>query len=121
MRRIKNIFSDIPDILSDELFEAIIPRNTFRLERIVSRGHSTLKGQWYDQEEDEWVILLKGNAGIAIEGEDDMVVLNPGDYIYLPAHVRHRVEWTDPKTDNVWLAIHFESDQPAPETCHVNK
>ena len=102
-----NIYSDIPADLPDELFEAIIRNESFRLERIISRGHATPDGEWYDQDQDEWVILLKGSAGIAIDGEDGIVVLRPGDYIHLPAHLRHRVEWTDPDTETVWLALHY--------------
>ncbi len=107
MYRVGNIFAEIPGILSDELFETIVQGRLFRLERIVSKGHSTPKGQWYDQEKDEWVILLKGSAGIAIEGEEELVVLQPGDYAHLPAGLKHRVEWTDPATESVWLALHY--------------
>ena len=102
-----NIYSNIPDALPNELFENIIRNESFRLERIISRGHATPEGEWYDQDQDEWVILLMGSAGIAIDGEDGTVVLKPGDYIHLPAHLRHRVEWTDPDAETVWLALHY--------------
>jgi len=103
-----NIYSNIPEELPNELSEKIIYNKSFKLERIISKGHSTTKGQWYDQGQDEWVILLKGSAGIAIEGEPGIVVLKPGDYMHLPAHFKHRVEWTDPATETVWLALHYE-------------
>jgi len=103
-----NIYSNIPEELPNELFEKIIYNSSFRLERIISKGHSTAKGRWYDQEKDEWVILLKGSAGIAIEGEAKTVVLKPGDYIHLPSHLKHRVEWTDPATETIWLALHYK-------------
>ncbi|MCK4729230.1 MAG: cupin domain-containing protein [Desulfobacterales bacterium] len=106
-----NIYLNIPEELPNELSEKIIYNKSFKLERIISKGHSTTKGQWYDQGKDEWVILLKGSAGIAIEGEASTVVLKPGDYIHLPAHLKHRVEWTDPATETVWLALHYEKGE----------
>ncbi|MEE8402116.1 MAG: cupin domain-containing protein [Candidatus Hydrothermarchaeaceae archaeon] len=108
---VSNIYSEIPKELPDELFEEVIRRRSFKLERIISKGHSTPKGEWYDQDRDEWVILLKGGAGLLIEGEDEVVVLKPGDYIHLPAHLRHRIEWTDPGEETVWLALHYQSDK----------
>ena len=106
-----NIYSDIPKKLPDELFEVIIRNGSFKLERIVSKGHSTPKGKWYDQDTDEWVLLLNGGAGIVIEGKAGIVILKPGDYIHLPAHLKHRVEWTDPSTETVWLALHYQKGQ----------
>jgi len=106
-----NIYSNIPKEIPDEVFEVIIRNGPFKLERIVSKGHSTPKGKWYDQDNEEWVILLNGSAGIAIEGKAGIVVLKPGDYINLPAHLKHRVEWTDPSTETVWLALHYQKEQ----------
>ena len=103
-----NIYSDIPKELPNELFEKIIQNGSFHLERIISKGHSTPKGKWYDQNEEEWVIVFKGSAGISIEGEAEIVVLKPGDYIHLPANLKHRVEWTDPTTETVWLALYYQ-------------
>ena len=104
---ISNLFTQIPEILEDEVFEDILNNGAFKLERIVSKGHATPEGEWYDQENNEWVILLKGSAGLLIEGEDTPMVLNAGDYINLPAHKKHRVEWTDPTTETIWLALHY--------------
>ena len=103
-----NIYTDIPKDLPDELLEKIIQNGSFKLERIISKGHSTPKGKWYDQNEEEWVVVLKGSAGISIEGEAGTVVLKPGDYIHLPAHLKHRVEWTDATTETVWLALYYQ-------------
>ena len=103
----QNIFSKIPFDLPEEAFEEIIRNNSFKLERIISKGHATPKGEWYDQNKNEWVILLKGSAGLLIEGEKQVMTLKPGDYICLPAHVRHRVEWTDSAEETIWLALHF--------------
>ncbi len=77
------------------------------MERIVSLGQQTPPGEWYDQSDDEWVLLLSGAARLLIEGESQASALQPGDCLLLPAHVRHRVEWTDPAQPTVWLAFHF--------------
>lgn len=106
-----NIYEPTPGELSDELFEEILRGSSFRLERIVSKGHSTPEGEWYDQDENEWVILLKGSAGILTEGETEPRVLNPGDYMHLPAHVKHRVVWTDALTETVWVAVHYQGKE----------
>ena len=76
-----------------------------RLERIVSLGQCSPQGFWYDQAETEWVALLTGRARIRIEGRADDIILGPGDTLLLPAHCRHRVEWTDPNEPTIWLAL----------------
>lgn len=78
------------------------------MERIVSTGQTTPDGQWYDQNADEWVMLLSGAARLRIDGQQDPIAMRPGDCLNLPAGVRHRVEWTDPDRETVWLAIHYE-------------
>jgi len=80
-----------------------------RLERIVSTGHATPPGEWYDQDRDEWVVVLRGRARVRIEGEAEDRRLSVGDHLLLRAHVRHRVEWTDPTAPTVWLALHYRS------------
>lgn len=102
-----NIYSLIPQSLKEELLETLLETKGFRLERIVSDGHSTLAGEWYDQKTAEWVVLLKGAAGLLFEGEADARVMGPGDYLFIPAHRRHRVEWTDKTAKTVWLAFHY--------------
>lgn len=102
-----NLFSGIPARLPGELFEGLLERPGCRLERIVSRGHVTPEGQWYDQAWDEWVVLLKGAAKLEIEGQAELLELKPGDYVLLSAHQRHRVVWTDPVNESVWLALHY--------------
>ncbi len=103
-----NIFAQYPEKLSEELIEEITSGASFKLKRIVSKGHATPQGEWYDQEREEWVILLKGNADIRIDGKSEVVSLKPGDYIHLPAHKKHRVERTEPDTETVWLALHYD-------------
>ena len=102
-----NIYGQIPRELHNELFEEIVRWGSFKLQRIVSKGHSTPENEWCDQDENEWVILLKGSAGIRIEGEAEAVILRPGDHLRLPARLKHRVEWTDAKTETVWLVLHY--------------
>ena len=104
---IKNIFKDIPDTLPDEFFEIIHDQANIKIERIVSLGHFTPKGEWYDQDWHEWVVLLTGAATLRINGQNELIDMVSGDHIMLPAHLRHRVEWTDPDTETVWLAVHF--------------
>ena len=102
-----NIFADIPARLPEELFECIIKRDNIFIERIVSNGHVSPAGQWYDQTGDEWVILLQGQATLLFEKNQQLVKLAPGDYLFIPAHTRHRVEWTQPDFNTVWLAVHL--------------
>lgn len=106
MNPVENIFS-IPDNQKDELIEAILQASGFRIERIVSRGQASPDGFWYDQADNEWVILLKGNAGLRFEGREDILVLKPGDHILIDRRQRHRVEWTHPDQETVWLAVHY--------------
>jgi len=102
----KNFFKQIPADLPEELFDTILSSDSFRLERIISKGHATPKGQWYNQQDNEWVMLLKGSAGLRIEGQD-IITMQQGDFILLPAGLKHRVEWTAPDTETIWLALHF--------------
>jgi cupin 2 domain-containing protein len=104
---IRNIFENIPDQLPDELFECLFKQNKIEIERIISRGHITPVGQWYDQDWDEWIILLQGEAIIVYEQDNQTIHLNAGDYLLIPSHAKHRVEWTPDKTDTIWLAIHI--------------
>ena len=104
--KIQNIFEDIPETLSQELFQTMAERNNVRVERIVSEGQVTAEGEWYDQAGDEWVILLSGGAELLFEGETAPRTLKPGDYVMIPAGSRHRVEWTDPDQRTIWLAVH---------------
>ena len=103
----KNMFAGIPASLSDELIETLVDTDAFRLERIVSTGHATAPGEWYDQERAEWVALLSGSAALRFADQDDVVVLRPGDHLVIAAHRRHRVEWTDATQPTVWLALHY--------------
>ena len=101
-----NILDLIPSDLEGEVFETLLESGEVKIERIVSLGHTSPKSGWYDQDKDEWVLVLKGAATIEIEdrGKIDLV---SGGYINIPAHCRHKVVWTDPKVKTIWLAIHY--------------
>jgi len=107
MNDIRNIYSSVPADIPVELIQDILITGSFKIERIVSKGHSSPEGFWYDQDQNEWVLLLKGSAGLLFEGTDDVLTLKPGDYVNIPAHLKHRVEWTDPTTETVWVAVMY--------------
>ena len=103
----RNIFRNIPEKISDEIFEKILENNNVRIERIISKGHSTPKDFWYDQEENEWVILLKGSAEILFKNNSVIIHLKEGDYLNINSHVKHRVEYTDPNIETIWLVVFY--------------
>ena len=105
--RLNNLFSGIPGEVPQEIIEVLLRTPEFQLERIISTGQTTPPGQWYDQETHEWVVLLSGAAALLFAGEDQVRILHPGDYLLIPAHCRHRVEWTEPEQKTVWLALHY--------------
>jgi len=109
MERVKllaNIFSDIPAEIPNEIFEDIITTEKLRVERIVSKGHVTPDTQWYDQIENEWVIVLSG-YGVIEYINGDKVTLRQGDYLHIKAHEKHRVIETSTDENTVWLAIFY--------------
>ena len=101
-----NLFESIPQNLENEVFEQLIESGNVRIERIISKGHTSPKSGWYDQEQHEWVVLLKGKAVIAF-ADKASVTLWEGDSISIKAQEKHRVEWTDPEIETIWLAVHF--------------
>lgn len=101
-----NIFKNIPKNLQNEVFETLSQSRDIKIERIISKGQSTPKGEWYDQEKNEFVILLKGSAILEFENTVE-TSLQAGDYIDIQAHQKHRVKWTDPTQETIWLAIFY--------------
>lgn len=91
-----------------EVLEVLAASDDFLFERIVSFGHATPAGKWLEQPRDEWVVLLSGASRLRFAESDEIVDLEPGDAVRIPAHCRHRVEWTEPDTETVWLALHFD-------------
>ena len=102
-----NLFEKIPAELPEELVQSLDTARGVRIERIISRGHASPPGFWYDQPRDEFVLVVRGRAGLRIEGREGIVVLETGDYLTLKAGVKHRVEWTDERGDTIWLAVHY--------------
>ena len=100
-----SLFADLPHNLAEELVEVLAENEQVRIERIVSAGHTSPEGFWYDQEEHEWVAVLKGEAKLLFEGDDEAIHMKPGDYVNIPLHRKHRVEWTSPNEPTVWLAV----------------
>ena len=105
-----DLFADIPSDLSEEIFTTLAQAEGLRIERIVSRGHASLPDFWYDQNENEWVVVLSGSAVVEFEG-GETIDFRPGTYANIPAHVRHRVRATDENETTVWLAIHYRQAQ----------
>jgi cupin 2 domain-containing protein len=103
----QNLFADIPTSLPAELLQTLVARPNVRIERIVSHGHASPDGFWYDQAEHEWVALLRGAARVRFERDDRLVELAPGDCVEIPAHERHRVDWTTPDEQTIWLAVFY--------------
>lgn len=101
-----NMFEDVPTGLPDELVQGLLAAPGLRIERIVSHGNASPEGFWYDQDTHEWVLLVSGAARLRFEGEEP-VEMTAGSYLDIPAHQRHRVEWTDPQQPTIWLAIHY--------------
>jgi cupin 2 domain-containing protein len=100
-----NIF-DLPPLLTDrELFESLLSTDNLLIERIISTGQTTAPGEWYEQEQDEWVIIIQGEAFLAY-ADGSQIKLTKGDYLLIPAHQKHRVEYTSIEPPCIWLAIH---------------
>ncbi|MDD2586622.1 MAG: cupin domain-containing protein [Syntrophomonadaceae bacterium] len=99
---------ELPPISHDEneeIFEALLPDKGVLIERIISIGQASPENFWYDQERDEWVVVLQGSAKLTwIDGRH--LELKPGDWVFIPAHDKHRVEWTSSNPPCIWLAVH---------------
>lgn len=101
-----SLFANLPSHLPDELITILIDAADVRIERIVSHGHVSPKDFWYDQPQHEWVIVLKGAA--RLQFGDGMFEMKVGDFVNIPAHKKHRVEWTTPDEPTIWLAVFYE-------------
>ncbi|MEZ0151589.1 MAG: cupin domain-containing protein [Candidatus Reddybacter sp.] len=101
-----NVFAAIPQCLNQELVETLLENKDVCIERIVSKGHTSPASGWYDQPKNEWVMVLKGEAVIAFEDEPE-IRLVAGSYIDIAAHKKHRVSWSDPDVETIWLAVHY--------------
>jgi len=106
----ENIFAEIPANIDAEIFDTLLQKGAFKIERIVSRGQASPETGWYQQEHHEWVIVLKGEAIIILEDNTE-IHLQTGNYLDIPAGTRHRVNWTSDKEETIWLAVHYPENQ----------
>lgn len=104
------LLADLPSAADGEVLDTLLTRDGVHIERIISHGQVTPEGEWYDQDDDEWVIVLGGAAKLLLEGEAAPRDLGPGDFLFLASHRRHRVVWTSPDELTVWLAVHLAAD-----------
>ncbi|MCB1985660.1 MAG: cupin domain-containing protein [Burkholderiales bacterium] len=105
----ENIFSANhvdPEKAEKEVFDVLVSSTAVSIERIISKGHRSPASGWYDQEKNEWVLLLRGRAELTFQ-DQTTVRLEEGDFIHLPPHKKHRVSWTDPDKETFWLAVHY--------------
>lgn len=101
-----NLFDQLPSKLPEEPFNTLLDTGNVRIERIVSQGHASPEGFWYDQDEHEWVLVLRGAARLSVEGE--IKELKQGDFLNILSHQKHRVEWTTPDEPTIWLAVFYK-------------
>ena len=101
-----NLFANLTHNLPSEVISVLAESKDVRIERIVSHGHSSPDGFWYDQDQSEWVIVLQGQARLRFE--DRVLEMTPGDFVNIPAHQKHRVDWTTPDHPTVWLAVFYD-------------
>ena len=102
---VKNMFARVTENSAEEEFVTLFENSALKIERIVSHSHASPEGFWYDQAEDEWVIILRGEANLEFASGEQME-LGEGDYLTIPRHLRHRVRRTGPET--IWLAVHLK-------------
>jgi cupin 2 domain-containing protein len=102
----ENLLSGVPLAIDEEVVRELMVSDSVRIEQIISMGQVTPENQWYDQSENEWVLVIKG-AGILTFDNGEELKLSPGDYVNIPAHKKHRVSWTQPDVETIWLAIFY--------------
>ncbi len=102
----KNIFR-IPEglPLPEEFSERLFSGRRVLIERIISHGHRSPEDVWFDQDQDEWVALLQGNATLLYD-DGRTLAMGQGDWVFIPAHSRHRVQQTSSEPPCIWLAVH---------------
>lgn len=102
-----NLHQNIPSAMPCEILDSLVVAKDMKIERIVSRGHHSDPGFWYDQDENEWILLVKGEAKLMFEDGGRILHLTPGMYVNITAHEKHRVEWTSLQEDTIWLAVFY--------------
>lgn len=103
-----NIFTSLPKKSATEVFDILLQNKNIKIERIVSQGHTSPAEAWYNQEENEWVLVLEG-AGTLLFEDGRQVTLEKGDFLHIPAHIKHKVTWTATDRQTIWLAVHYSS------------
>ncbi|MCE0495391.1 cupin domain-containing protein [Vibrio salinus] len=106
MNKTNNLFADLPGAVPEEIFEDLVVAKNIRIERIISDGHSSPEEGWYDQEENEWVLVLVGYGILEFEDGSE-IVLNPGDYYTIIAHEKHKVKATSDQEKTIWLTVFY--------------
>lgn len=107
-----NLLANLPGELPEEIFETVLQTQQIKIERIISKGQKSEEGFWYDQDQAEWVLVLKGQA--QLEFEEEIIKLTAGDYLNIEAHQKHRVKWTTPDEETIWLAVFYPSTKLKP-------
>ena len=107
-----NLFANLPSSAQEEI-QILLQSGPVRIERIVSNGEASPQGFWYDQDQEEWVVLLRGTATLEFQGNPDRL-LGAGDYLLIPAHTKHRVSAVS--EDAIWLGFHFQGAMGEPES-----
>ncbi|ENN6811638.1 cupin domain-containing protein [Vibrio fluvialis] len=102
-----NLFETIPAELLNEQFTDLLRHHHVRIERILSKGHTSPESGWYDQDEHEWVLVLQGCGTVEFDNGES-TTLNVGDYLNIPAHTRHKVCYTSPDQFTLWLAVFYQ-------------
>jgi len=101
-----NLFDSMPSKLDSEVFQCLLKAEKVRIERIVSKGHTSPEHGWYDQDQNEWVLVVRGEAILTFE-DGESFRLKEGDFTNIRAHQKHRVSWTEPNIETIWLAVHY--------------
>ena len=108
MSVLNNFWADLPAFpQKEEIIDEIFSHEKVRIERIVSSGQTSPEEFWYDQAENEWLILLAGSAEIVLMAPDEIITLKTGNSYFISAHRKHRVSWTNLEKSTVWLTVFF--------------
>jgi cupin 2 domain-containing protein len=105
--RIDNLFTNLPELSSSEQSLSLFENPSVKIERIVSQSYGSPPGFWYDQDEEEWVMVARGEATLEF-ADGDLVRMKEGDHVTIPRHVKHRVHQTGPET--IWLAVRIRGE-----------
>lgn len=103
---VQNIFELIPKTLDNEFFDSLLEKDKVKIERIVSKGHTSPEEGWHEQDQAEWVIVLQGAAKILLESGEQLNFI-AGSHFNIPAKTKHKVIWTEADIETVWLAVHY--------------